>query len=47
MMDAAVILLGIVVASLCYVCMNLARRLRSLENLLLAACDAVGGSQHE
>lgn len=47
MIDAAVVLLGIAVASLSYVCINLTRRLRSLEDLLLAACDAVGGSKHE
>ena len=46
MLDAVFVLLCVAVVALSYVCMNLARRLRSLENLLLAACDAVGGPQH-
>ena len=46
MFDAAFVLLCVSVVSLSFVSMNLARRLRSLENLLLAACDAAGGSQH-
>lgn len=47
MLSAAFVLLGVAVVFLSYVCMSLARRLSSLEALLLAACDAVGGSQHE
>ena len=46
MFDAAFVLLCVAVVFLSFVSMNLARRLRSLENLLLAACDAAGGSQH-
>lgn len=46
MVDVAFVLLCVAVIVLFYVCMNLARRLRSLENLLLAACDAVGGPRN-
>lgn len=47
MLSAAFVLLGVAVVFLSYVCMSLARRLTRLESLLIAAYDAVGGSQHE
>lgn len=47
MVAASCVLLSIAFVALSFVCLNLSRRLRSLEDLLQAAADSLGAPEYE
>lgn len=46
-MATAIVLLAVATASLCLVCLNLTRRIRSIENFFYEAAERLGEPQYE